>query len=844
MEEIGGKIHGAVQIADMIINSKTGGIEMENEYTSKMISDQIEGKLMRYFGREPGKSTQHQFYHATCLVMRDILAEHWMNNHDIVHSNKKKQVIYLSMEFLPGASLKNHLFNFRLEDIFKAALSNFGQKIEDFYEMDPDAGLGNGGLGRLASCYLDAIAAGGMSGHGMSILYEYGIFKQKIEYGKQVEVADDWLDIGDVWLMEKEDETKEVHFGGEIHEYWEKGRIKFHHTGYTTVLAVPYDFMISGFDSDVVNTLRLFKSKSPVKIDMSLFSQGKYIKAMEEQHMAEVISKILYPEDAHIEGKTLRLKQQYFFISAAMQTITRRHMIQHDTLADFHEKYAVHINDTHPTMAIPELMRILMDDYGYEWDKAWDIVRKTISYTNHTIMPEALERWPENLFKSLLPRIYSIVAEIDRRLKLELQIAFPDAGDLRKQTSIIFDGQIHMANLCAATSHMVNGVSALHSNIIKNSIFYGFNRMNPEKFTNVTNGIAYRRWLCQSNPKLSRLLNELIGNGYEHDAMELEKLMDFYDDAAVLENLERIKKDNKSRLAVHMLKTNGILTDPESIFDVQVKRLHEYKRQLLNIIHIIYLYNRLKEDPNTDIMPRTFVFAAKAAAGYYMAKQIISLAYHLSVVINNDKEIRNLIKIVFLENYSVSLSEMIMPAADISEQISLAGKEASGTGNMKLMINGAVTLGTLDGANVEISEAVGPSNIFIFGMSAAEVDIAVRKGNYNPNIYIQNDPALAEVMRFMNRPINGVVFSDVVRSLTNGTGIADQYFIMADFDSYRQIQSAADLAWRDRNKWNRMSLTNIAKAGIFSADRSVGEYAGRIWGIKPLKGNAGNGRIL
>jgi len=808
---------------------------MELDFSSKKIADEIENKLMRYFGREPGKSTQNQFYRATCLVLRDVLAELWMNNHDIVRTHKEKQVVYLSMEFLPGASLKNHLFNLHLEDVFKNALANFGYRIEDMYEIDPDAGLGNGGLGRLASCYLDAIAAAGMSGHGMSILYEYGIFKQKIENGQQVEVADDWLETGDVWLLEKEDEAKEVHFGGVVDEYWENGKIKFHHRDYTTVLAVPYDFMISGFDSDVVNTLRLFKSKSPTKIDMGLFAQGKYLKAMEEQHMAEVISKILYPEDAHIEGKTLRLKQQYFFISAAMQTITRRHIIQNETLSNFNEKTAVHINDTHPTMAIPELMRIFMDDYGYEWDKAWDIVRNTISYTNHTIMPEALEKWPENLFKSLLPRIYSIIAEIDRRLKLELQISFPDAEDLRNQTAIIWNGQIHMANLCVATSHTVNGVSALHSNIIRNNVFYGFYRMNPEKFTNVTNGIAYRRWLCQANPKLCRLLNELIGPSYMHDATNLEKLLEYYDDEEVLANLEKIKKDNKSRLAVHMLRTNGILTDPESIFDVQVKRLHEYKRQLLNIIHIIYLYNLLKEDPNADVQPRTFVFAAKAAAGYYMAKQIISLAYRLSVVVNSDPSIRNRIKIVFLENYSVSLSEIIMPAADISEQISLAGKEASGTGNMKLMISGAITLGTLDGANVEISEAVGPSNIFIFGLTAPEVELLVRRGSYNPTMYIQNDPVLAEVIRFMNKPIDGIIFSDIVNSLTTGMGTADQYLIMADFDAYRRAQQQVSDAWTDRGRWNRMSLVNIAKAGVFSADRSVKEYADRIWHIGKLK---------
>ncbi len=813
---------------------------MEIEYSSKQIAELIEGKLMRYFGREPGRSTKNQFYKATCLVVRDMLAELWMNNHDMVRSHKKKQVFYLSMEFLPGASLKNHLFNFGMEDVFKDALANFGHELEALYVIDPDAGLGNGGLGRLASCYLDAIAATGMSGHGMSILYEYGIFKQKIQNGKQTELADDWLDMGDVWLMEKEEETKAVFFGGSLEEIWENGKMKVHHVGFTTVLAVPYDFMISGYDSEVVNTLRLYKSTSPVSIDMELFSQGKYLQAMEEKHQAEIISKILYPEDAHIEGKTLRLKQQYFFISAALQTITRRHMIQFETLNNFNEKNAVHINDTHPTMAIPELMRIMMDDYGYEWDKAWEIVKKTVSYTNHTIMPEALEKWPEGLFKSLLPRIYSIIVEIDRRLNEGLQAAFPDAADLREQTRIISNGQIHMANLCVAASHSVNGVSALHSKIIQNDVFYGFYKMNPEKFTNVTNGIAYRRWLCQSNPKLCRLLNELIGPGFMHDAGNLEKLLDYKNDEGVLQSLEKIKRENKERLSNHMAKSNNVLTDPDSIFDVQVKRLHEYKRQLLNLIHIMLLYNRIKSEPNVDLPPRTFIFAAKAAAGYYMAKQIISLAYHLSVQINNDPALGNRIKIVFLENYSVSLSEIIMPSADISEQISLAGKEASGTGNMKLMVNGAVTLGTLDGANIEISEAVGDDNIFIFGMTASEVEKMVRKGHYNPASYLDRDPALAEAMDMIRKGINGVTFTDIFNSLIS----QDQYFIMADFDAYRAIQQTAGLAWQDKPRWNRMSLSNIANSGVFSADRSVREYADRIWGIKPLKGKGDNGILL
>ncbi len=810
---------------------------MELDYTSKDISELISGKLLRYFGREPGKASKQQLYKATCMVMRDILSVYWLKNHDLVHAHKKKQVYYLSMEFLPGTSLKNNIFNFQLEETFEDALLNFGQKIGDLYALDPDAGLGNGGLGRLASCYLDAIAATGMAGHGMSICYEYGIFKQKIVNGIQIEEPDDWLDMGDVWLLEKEDETERVHFGGKLLETWEDCKIRISHVDYTTVLAVPYDFHVSGFGSEVVNSLRLYKSSSPVSIDMNLFAQGKYLKSMEQKHLAEIISKVLYPEDAHAEGKTLRMSQQYFFISAGMQSITRRHMLQFGTLDNFHEKVAVHINDTHPTMAIPELMRIFVDDYRYEWDQAWEIVKKTISYTNHTIMPEALEKWPENLFKDLLPRIHSIIVEIDRRLNIILLEAFPDAQDLRNQMAIVHDGQLHMANLCVATAHTVNGVSALHSQIIKEDLFNGYYRLMPNKFTNVTNGIAYRRWLCQANPKLSHMIEDLCGPGFKYQALELEKLLSFKDDKQTLAKLERIKKENKERLASYIKASNDIIVDPNSIFDVQVKRLHEYKRQLLNLMHIMHLYLQIRENPNMMISPRTFIFGAKAAAGYYMAKQIISLAYHLSVQIDKDPIVRDQIKIVFLENYSVSLSEIIMPSADVSEQISLAGKEASGTGNMKLMINGAITLGTMDGANVEIFDAVGENNIFIFGLRAFEVENLEKQGGYDPRFYIENSPAIRGIIEFMKQGINGILFTDIINTLTAAnSGSAGHYYILADFEAYRLAQSDISNAWLDRERWNRMSLVNIAKAGIFSADRSVRDYADRIWGIKPLKG--------
>lgn len=803
-------------------------------YTSKDIVKLLEGKLLRYFGREPGNATKQQVYRAACFVVRDILSEKWLKNHEIICSHAEKQVIYLSMEFLPGTSLRNNLFNLGIEDIFRTALQELDQDMDEFYGLEPDAGLGNGGLGRLASCYLDAVSSCGMFGQGMSICYEYGIFKQKILDGRQVEEPDDWLDLGDCWLLTKEDEAEEVRFGGKLSEVWdERGRMKIIHTDYTTVIAVPKDMLISGYRSEAVNTLRLWQSTSPISIDMELFAKGEYLQSMEEKHQAEIISKILYPEDAHEEGKILRMKQQYFFISASMQTLTKRHVQNYGNLDNFHEKIAVHINDTHPTMSILELMRIFLDVYDYEWESAWDIVTKTVSYTNHTIMPEALEQWPEDLFARLLPRLHSILKEISRRLDSNLLKIYPIDEALRNEMAIIRNGKIRMANLCVMASHTVNGVSELHSGIIKEKLFRGFSNITPEKFTNVTNGIAYRRWLCQANPELSDLIGELCGEGFKKNSMELEQLLKYKEDRDVLEKLVNIKQKNKQKLAEYIRCHNNIIVNPESIFDVQVKRLHEYKRQLLNLIHIIDLYNRIKENPNMELHPRTFLFGAKAAAGYYMAKQIIRLACKLSEHLEKDPAVKNLLKVVFLENYSVSLSELIMPAADLSEQISLAGKEASGTGNMKLMLNGAVTIGTMDGANVEIYNAVGKENIFIFGMGVEEVEQLKRNGNYSPWSYYQDNRRIASVIQFLSNGIPGESFGDIINSLITGfNGEADPYFVIADFESYKTAQTEADKAYRDTFRWGGMSLTNIAKAGIFSADRSVREYADRIWGIK------------
>jgi starch phosphorylase len=809
---------------------------MNKVYTPNEISELIAGKLIRHFGREPEDATKHQLFRAACFVVRDIMSEMWLKNHEIICSQTEKQVIYLSMEFLPGTSLRNNLFNLSLENIFKSALNKFDQKLEELYEMEPDAGLGNGGLGRLASCYLDAVASCGMFCQGMSICYEYGIFKQKIQDGKQIEQPDDWLDLGESWLITKEDEAEEVHFGGKLSEVWDdKGRMKLIHKDYTTVIAIPRDMLISGHQSEVINTLRLWQSTSPISIDMELFAKGEYLQSMEEKHQAEIISKILYPEDAHTEGKILRMKQQYFFISASMQTLTKRHFKTYGTLDNFHEKIAVHINDTHPTMSILELMRILMDEYGYEWSNAWEIVKKTVSYTNHTVMPEALEQWPEDLFAGLLPRLHSILKEINRRENEELIKSYPNNEPLRNEMSIIFNGKIRMANLCVAASHTVNGVSSLHSGIIRDKLFRGFAQMNPDKFTNVTNGIAYRRWLCQANPQLSDFIEELNGPGFKPNSMELENLLKFKEDRGVLDRLAQIKKENKIKLAQYIGNNNNITVNPDSIFDVQVKRLHEYKRQLLNLVHIIDLYNRIKEDPNLEIQPRTFIFGAKAAAGYYMAKQVIRLACKLSEHLEKDPAVRDRIKIVFLENYSVSLSELIMPVADLSEQISLAGKEASGTGNMKLMLNGAVTIGTMDGANVEIYHEVGNENIFIFGMSVDEVEKLHREGSYSPWSYYQDNRSITAIIKFLAGGIPGESFSDIINSLTTGfNGEADQYYVIADFESYKKTQQSVSAAYLDPFRWGGMSLTNIAKAGIFSADRAVREYAGKIWGIKSI----------
>lgn len=797
----------------------------------KELEQLIELKLAKMFGVKKEDASEQIMYRALCLVVKDLLTQERVEFKKKVRETGTKQIYYMSMEFLLGRSLRNHLYNSGILDVATKAVKEMGFDINRLMEIEPDAGLGNGGLGRLAAAYMDSLTACGYAAGGFSIRYDYGIFKQRIVDGWQMELPDDWLNNGDVWLNPREEDTFEVKFGGTLEENWVDGKLKVEQKNATTIVAVPYDMNVSGYGSDAINTLRLWSARAPMGFDMNLFSRGEYVKSIEAKAMAEAISKVLYPADNHYEGKSLRLKQQYFFVSASIQSILKKHLKYNESLDNLPEKVAIHINDTHPTLCIPELMRILLDDYGYGWDDAWKIITETVSYTNHTVMQEALEIWPQDLFKTLLPRIFQIVNEINQRFCAELWKVYPNQWDKIAANAIVSDGVIRMANLCLAASHTINGVSVLHSNILKDTVFADYYKVAPEKFTNVTNGITHRRWVAEANPLLADFITDKIGDGWIKDASQLEKLLPLQNNRNVAEELAKIKRANKVRLAEYIKKANGISVDPDSIFDVQVKRLHEYKRQLLNALHILDLYYRLKDNPNLDIVPRTFIFGAKAASSYYMAKQIIRLICVMADVINNDKDIKGKIKIVFLENYRVSLAEIIMPASEVSEQISIAGKEASGTGNMKFMINGAVTMGTMDGANVEIHERVGDENIFIFGLLADEVAKLYKEG-YHPTTYYTSDKRIKRIIDNMRSGIGGVMFGEIADSLTIGRGSqADPYMCLADFSSYCDAQERLNAAYLDKNRWGRMSLVNIAKAGFFAADRSVEEYATRIWNL-------------
>ena len=809
-------------------------MKKEQQFTELDAKELIKGKLSRYFGVAPTEARKEQLYKAVVMSIRDIMLEKRHKFHTVTKKNKAKRVYYMCMEFLMGRSLKNSVFNLGLTDVFAEALKDYDVTLEELYELEPDAGLGNGGLGRLAACFMDALATGDYPAMGYSIRYDYGLFKQKIVDGWQTELPDVWLPGGEVWLTQRSDKVFTVKFDGYVEEKWTENGLQSVYCNAKEIQAVAYDMMVSGYDSKAVSVLRLWKARSVQNFDMKLFSQGDYASVMKDDNEAELISKVLYPADNHAEGKSLRLKQQYFLVSASLQNILADHKRRYGSLKLLPKMAAIHLNDTHPALVIPELMRLLIDENAMSWDEAWDITRACCAYTNHTVLAEALETWPEDLIARRLPRIYNILKEINRRFCEDLWTKFPGDWDKISRMAIMSYNTVKMANLSVLGSHHVNGVSGLHSEIIKDSIFKDFYDYSPEKFTNVTNGIAHRRWLNQSNPELCALLNDCIGEGYAKDASKLAQFKKFENDESVLKRLAEIKALKKQQFADFAYKKQGVIIDPNTIFDVQAKRLHEYKRQLLNVLHIINDYLILKDNPDAPIQPKTYIFAAKAAAGYYMAKKIIKLICYLSEEIRKNPKIAAKLNVVYMEDYNVTMSEKLMPASEISEQISLAGKEASGTGNMKFMINGALTIGTLDGANVEMSEHVGNENIYIFGLKADEVAEIWHNG-YSASVYYNNDPALRRIIEALIVGFNGESFADIANYLLTGSPIADPYMCMADYQSYVATQNEMSLLYStDKRLWNQKALRNIAAAGFFAADRSIKEYAQNIWNLKPL----------
>ena len=799
------------------------------KYTKREFEKLLKDKLMSECNVTIDAASADQIYRCLAMITRQIMSDRQKQYQSKVLGEGKKQVYYLCMEFLMGRSLRTSLFNLGLNEVAESVLADADVKIDTIYEQEPDAGLGNGGLGRLAACYLDGMATDGIPGTGYSILYEYGIFKQKIVDGWQQETADNWLPGGQVWIKSHPDQAQEIRFDGQAIETWEGG---FHHVkyeNYNSVIAVPNDMYVAGYGSNGVSKLRLWQAKAP-SFDMSSFNAGNYNTAISQSASGELISKILYPNDNHTEGKILRLRQQYFFSAASIADILQNHLNQYGTLDNLADKVAIQLNDTHPTVAIPEMMRILLDECSYEWDAAFDICRKVFAYTNHTVMSEALEKWNADIFRNTLPRIWQIVCEMDRRCRADLAKAFPGDQGKIDYMAIIGDNQVRTANICAYTCHAINGVSKLHSEIIKDSVFHDYFLYKPQAFKNVTNGIAYRRWLLCSNPGLTHLLEETIGDGFKTDASELKKLEKFVDDKTVQAAAAKVKRENKANFANYLQKATGQVIDPDSIFDCQVKRMHEYKRQHLNALNIAAEYLYLKNNPNAEFTPKTYIFGAKAAPGYYMAKQMIRMICKLGKLIDEDPAVRGKLRIVYLEDYCVSLSERLMPASEVSEQISLAGTEASGTGNMKFMLNGAITLGTLDGANVEIADAAGHENEIIFGMLTPEVN-ALKGMGYHPNAFINGDNTAMAVLDFLEKGWNGENFNEVTSNLRN----SDPYMVMADFKDYRRAQHDLQELYRDKQKWNHMSLKNISNAGIFSADRSIMDYARDIWGATPVK---------
>ena len=806
---------------------------MTNQISRDELRSAIADKLCAHFGVTAETATDEQVFQAAAIVIREILSR--LHTFDS-RTAPEREVHYLSMEFLMGRSLMKDAFNLGIGDALTGALEDLGRSAADIFETEPDAGLGNGGLGRLAACYMDSLATEGIPATGYSLCYELGIFRQRIVDGRQTEVADNWRTAASSWLVPCHEDTVEVRFGGRVEPHWDAyGHYHGELRGYESVLAVPRDMLIAPYGDGRVNTLRLWEAHSPNDLDMYLFAAGSYVQSLEQRTMAEVITKVLYPADDHIEGKTLRIRQQYFFVSATAQSILRAHRARYGTVRNFAEHHVIQINDTHPTLIIPELMRLLLDDDGLGWDEAWEITTKTCAYTNHTIMAEALEKWPIEIFQRLLPRIYQIVDEINRRFVLQIQERYPGDDGKVARMAILYDGQVKMAHLAIAAGYSVNGVARLHTEILKNEQLHDFYEMFPEKFNNKTNGITQRRFLMHGNPLLADWVTKHIGDGWITELMQLARLVPYASDAKAQKEFMEIKRRNKVRLAEYIKEHNGIEVDPDSIFDVQVKRLHEYKRQFLNILHVMYLYNELKANPQMDFYPRTFIFGAKAAAGYRNAKLTIKLINSVADVINNDADIKGKIKVVFIEDYRVSNAEWIFAAADVSEQISTASKEASGTGNMKFMLNGALTLGTMDGANVEMAEEVGMENIFIFGMSSEEVIAHERNRDYDPMQIYNSDEGIRKVV---NQLVDGTfspndpgLFRDLYNSLLNTqcTQYADTYFILKDFRSYVDAQKRIVEYYQDKQAWAKSAILNTAHAGKFSSDRTIQEYVDEIW---------------
>ena len=809
---------------------------IDKQFKKEAFKESVKENVKFLYRKKLEEATQEQIFQAVCYTVKDVIIDNWLATQKAYDEQDPKIVYYMSMEFLMGRALGNNLINLCAYGEVKEALEELGFDLNCIEDQEPDPALGNGGLGRLAACFLDSLATLNYAAYGCGIRYHYGMFKQKIQNGYQIEVPDNWLKNGYPFELRRPEYAKEVHFGGFVRVEYdpEKGGNKFIHEGYQAVKAIPYDMPITGYDNDVVNTLRIWDAEPIVDFELDSFDKGDYKKAVEQENLARNIVEVLYPNDNHYAGKELRLKQQYFFVSASLQAAIAKYKKKHDDIHKLYEKVTFQMNDTHPTVAVAELMRILMDEEGLGWDEAWEVTRKSVAYTNHTIMSEALEKWPIELFSRLLPRVYQIIEEINRRFILEIQAKYPGNYEKIKKMAIIYDGQVKMAHLAIAAGYSVNGVARLHTEILKNQELKDFYELMPQKFNNKTNGITQRRFLLHANPLLADWITEHIGPDWITDLPQLKKLAVYADDDKALQEFMNIKFKNKERLAKYILEHNGVEVDPHSIFDVQVKRLHEYKRQLLNILHVIYLYNQIKMHPEMEFYPRTFIFGAKASAGYATAKKIIKLINSVADVVNNDASINGKIKVVFIENYRVSNAEWIFAAADVSEQISTASKEASGTGNMKFMLNGAPTLGTMDGANVEIVEEVGAENAFIFGLSSDEVINYENNGGYDPNVIYNTDEEIRQVLMQL---INGTfssdteLFRDLYDSLLNtkNTDRADRYFILADFRSYADAQKRVEAAYKDEKGWAKKALLNTACSGKFTSDRTIQEYVDDIW---------------